>query len=82
MPTKPIPVDATMRDPDQRAAIRHKLDEKGMSLSSSDSFERAFTRIKEAASHNGEVTDDRLRAIVDEAESSMEVFRGVADSYR
>jgi hypothetical protein len=82
MTTNPITVDTTMQDPDQRAAFRHALDERGMVLTSSDSFERAFSRTKEAASRNGVVTSARLRAIVDEAESSMEIFQGVADSYR
>ena len=81
MTTNPITVDNTMQDPDQREAFRHALDERGMILTSSDSFERAFSRTKEA-SRNGVVTGARLRAIVDEAESGMEIFQGVADSYR
>lgn len=82
MTTKPITVDNTMQDPDQRAAFQHALDERGMTMTSSDSFERAFARTKAAASRNGIVTGARLRAIVDEAESGMEIFQGVADSYR
>ena len=80
--TRTITVDQNQMDREQRAAFKHDLDEMGVTLKSSSSFERAFTRAKEVADHNGEVTGDRLQAIVDEAESGMEIFQGVADSYR
>jgi isopropylmalate/homocitrate/citramalate synthase len=77
-----ITLDKTQMDGEQRAAFKDALDEMGVTLSSSPSFERAFSRTKQAASRNGEVTGARLRAILDEVESGMETFRGVADSFR
>lgn len=80
--TRTITFDRTMQDGDQRAAFQSALDDMGVAFTSSSSFERAFSRTKEAADRNGEVRGDRLQAIVDEVESGMEVFQGVADSYR
>lgn len=80
--TRTITFDRTQRDGEQRAAFRHALDDMGVTLESSSSFERAFARIKEAADSNGEVRGDRLQAIVDEVESGMAVFQGVTDSFR
>lgn len=80
--TRTITFDRTQQDGEQRAAFRHALDDMGVTLKSSSSFERAFARTKEAADNDGRVRGDRLRAIVDEAESGMEVFKGVADSFR
>ena len=54
----------------------------GVTLTSSSAFERAFSRSKAAADSKGQIRGDRLRAIVDEAESGMEVFREVSDSFR
>lgn len=71
-----------MQDGDQRAAFQHALDDMGVTLASSSSFERAFTRLKAAADNEGHVSGARFRAIVDEVESGMEVFQGVADSFR
>ncbi|HSM45598.1 MAG TPA: hypothetical protein VK969_11330 [Acidimicrobiia bacterium] len=80
--TRTITFDRTMQDGDQRAAFRHALDDMGVTLASSSSFERAFTRVKAAADHEGHVSGARFRAIVDEVESGMEVFQGVADTFR
>lgn len=80
--TRTITFDKTMQDGDQRAAFQHALDDMGVTLASSSSFERAFTRIKEAADNDGHVSRARFQAIVDEVESGMEVFQGVADSFR
>jgi hypothetical protein len=80
--TKNITVDQNKMDGEQRADFKHDLDEMGVTLTSSSSFERAFSRAKQVAGDKGEVTGDRLQAIVDEAESGMEIFQGVADSYR
>jgi hypothetical protein len=77
-----INLDKTLMDGEQRAAFKNALDDMGMTLTSSSSFERAFSRTKQAAGRNGMVTGARLRAIVDEVESGMEIFQGVADSYR
>jgi isopropylmalate/homocitrate/citramalate synthase len=77
-----INLDKTQRDGEQRAAFRNAVDEMGMTFTDSSSFERAFSRTKQAASRNGAVTGAQLQAIVDEAESGMEIFRGVADSFR
>lgn len=80
--TRTITLDNTMKDGEQRAVFRDALDQMGVTLNSSSSFERAFARIKDAADQNGEVPGDRLQAIVDDVVSGMEVFQGVADSYR
>ena len=80
--TRTITFDKTMHDGEQRAAFKHALDDMGVTLASSSSFERAFARIKEAADSNGQIRGDRLQAIVDEVESGMEVFKGVTDSFR
>jgi isopropylmalate/homocitrate/citramalate synthase len=77
-----INLDKTLRDSEQRAAFRNAVDEMGMTFTDSSSFERAFSRTKQAASSSGAVTGAQLQAIVDEAESGMEIFRGVADSFR
>jgi hypothetical protein len=77
-----INLDKTLMDGEQRAAFKNALDDMGVSLTSSSSFEHAFSRTKAAAGRSGVVTGARLKAIVDEVESGMEIFRGVADSYR
>lgn len=71
-----------MKDGEQRAAFQSALDEMGVTFTSASSFERAFARTKEAADASGEVPGARLQAIVDDVVSGMEVFQGVADSYR
>lgn len=71
-----------MQDREQRAAFKHALDDMGVTLTSSSSFERAFSRSKAAADRNGAIGHDRLQAIVDEVESGMEVFQEVSDSFR
>lgn len=80
--TRTITFDNTMQDGEQRLAFKSALDEMGVNFASSSAFERAFSRTKEAAERDGRVTGARLAAIVDEAESGMEIFQGVADSYR
>jgi len=80
--TRTISFDKSMQDGEQRLAFQSALDEMGVNFASSSSFERAFSRTKEAAGRDGWVTGARLEAIVDEVESGMEIFRGVADSYR
>lgn len=79
--TNPITIDTTQREHEQRRAFRDALGRMDVTLSTS-SFERAFARTREVADENGEVPGDRLRAIVDDVISGMEVFQGVADSYR
>jgi hypothetical protein len=80
--TRTITFDKEMLDGEQRLAFKSALDDMGVKFASSSSFERAFSRTKEAATQNGQVTGARLQAIVDEVESGMEIFQGVADSYR
>lgn len=80
--TRTITFDMKMKDGEQRAAFQSALNEMGVSFTSNSSFERAFARTKDAADQNGEVTGDRLQAIVDDVVSGMEVFQGVADSFR
>ena len=80
--TRTITFDNEMLDGEQRLAFKNALDDMGVTFTSSSSFERAFSRTKEAADRNGQVNGARLQAIVDEVESGMEIFQGVADSYR
>jgi hypothetical protein len=80
--TRTITFDKEMHDGEQRLAFKSALDDMGVTFASSSSFERAFSRTKRAATHSGQVTGARLQAIVDEVESGMEIFQGVADSYR
>lgn len=80
--TRTITFDKTLRDRAQRVAFKHALDDMGVTLTSSSSFERVFSRIKAAADSSGEIRGDRLQAIVDEVEAGLEVFRGVSDSFR
>jgi len=79
---KAITFDTTQRDTELRAAFQRALDEMGITLTSSKSFERAFARTREAAEQSNQLTGERLREIIDEVVSGMEVFQGVADSYR
>ncbi len=64
-----------------RADLAHALEEMGVSLYPS-SFELAFARMQEAADQSGEVSDERIKGIVDEVISGMEILQGVADSFR
>jgi len=80
--TRTITFDNKMKDGEQRAAFQSALEEMGVSFTSASSFERAFARTKDAVDENGEVTGERLQAIVDDVVSGMEVFQGVADSFR
>jgi hypothetical protein len=79
--TKPIKLDKNLEDREQRAVFQHALDEMGVTLTSSSSFERAFARTKDAADQNGQVRGDRLQAIVDDVVSGMEMLQGVAESF-
>ena len=80
--TNAITFDPTQRESQLREAFQHALDERGIALNSSKSFERAFARALEAADHSNQVSAERLAEIVDDVVSGMEVFQGVADSYR
>jgi hypothetical protein len=80
--TRTITLDKGLQDGEQRAAFQTALDEMGVTFTSASSFERAFARTKDAADVNGQVPGERLQAIVDDVVSGMEVFQGVADSYR
>lgn len=77
-----IRFDTTLQDSDLREAFQRALDEIGVTLTSSKSFERAFARTREAAERSSRLTDDQLREIVDDVVSGMEVFQDVADSFR
>ena len=63
-----------------RAAFKHALAEMEISLNGA-SFETAFGKMKEVADQTGEVTRDRLQAIVDEVVSGDEMIRDVVDSF-
>ncbi len=63
-----------------RAAFKHALAEMEVSLNG-PSFETAFAKMKEVADQTGEVTRERLQAIVDEVVSGDEMIRDVVDSF-
>ena len=64
-----------------RAAFKHALDQMEITLDRG-AFERAFARMKEVADQVGEVSEDRLHAIVDEVVAGTEILQGVAESFR
>lgn len=64
-----------------RAAFKHALAKMDVSLTGT-SFETAFGRMKEVADRSGEVTEDRMREIVDEVTSGDEMIRDVVDSFQ
>jgi isopropylmalate/homocitrate/citramalate synthase len=79
--TKPITIDTTKREHEQREAFQGALSQMGITLPSK-SFDRAFARIRQIAGDDGKIPGDRLQSIMDDVVSGMEVFQGVADSYR
>ena len=64
-----------------RAAFKHSLAHLGIDLGHT-AFEKAFGRMKEIADRSGAISEDQLRAIVDDVVSGMEVLDGVAASFR
>ncbi|MFZ0627605.1 MAG: 2-isopropylmalate synthase, partial [Acidimicrobiia bacterium] len=64
-----------------RAAFKHSLEKIGVQLSG-ESFERAFSKMKETADRFGEVSLHQIGRIVDDVVSDMEVLDGVAASFR
>jgi 2-isopropylmalate synthase len=63
-----------------RAAFKHSLTEIGIDLNGT-AFEKAFTRMKDVADHVGEVSQERIRLIVEEVVSGVEVLDGVSASF-
>ena len=63
-----------------RAAFKHSLTEIGIDLYGT-AFEKAFTRMKDVADHIGEVSQERIRLIVEEVVSGVEVLDGVSASF-
>jgi 2-isopropylmalate synthase len=63
-----------------RAAFKHSLAEIGIDLDGT-AFEKAFTRMKDVADHVGEVSQERIRLIVEEVVSGVEVLDGVSASF-
>lgn len=63
-----------------RAAFRYSLAEIGIDLNGT-AFEKAFTRMKDVADHVGEVSQERIRLIVEEVVSGVEVLDGVSASF-
>jgi 2-isopropylmalate synthase len=64
-----------------RAAFKHSLAQLGIDLGHT-AFEKAFGCMKEIADRSGAISEDQLRAIVDEVVSEMEVLDGVVASFR
>lgn len=63
-----------------RAAFKHSLAEIGIELNGT-AFEKAFMRMKGVADQAGEVSRDRIRLIVEEVVSGVEVLDGVSASF-
>ena len=63
-----------------RAAFKHSLAEIGIDLNGT-AFEKAFTRMKDVADDVGEVSQERIRLIVEEVVSGVEVLDGVSASF-
>jgi 2-isopropylmalate synthase len=63
-----------------RAAFRHSLDAMGIQLSTR-AFEQAFARMKDLADQSGEVSNEQIRAIVEDVLSGIEVTDGVAATF-
>ncbi len=64
-----------------RAALKHSLATMGVDLNQA-AFEKAFLTMKKAADVQGEVSEAQLKAIVDDVVTGMEMFEGVAESFR
>ncbi|MGH8913932.1 MAG: 2-isopropylmalate synthase [Acidimicrobiia bacterium] len=64
-----------------RAALKHSLDQIGIELNDT-AFEQAFARMKDLADQAGEVSQDQIRLIAEDAASGIEVLDGVAASFR
>jgi 2-isopropylmalate synthase len=64
-----------------RAAFKHSLATMGVDLNP-PAFEQAFTQLKAAADKQGEVNEAQMRWIVDDVVSRLEMFEGVAESFR
>jgi 2-isopropylmalate synthase len=64
-----------------RAALKHSLATMGVDLTPT-AFEKAFLNMKKAADVQGEVSETQLRGIVDDVVTGMEMFEGVAESFR
>ena len=64
-----------------RAAFKHCLATMEVDLNPT-AFEKAFLQMKKAADVQGEVSESQVRAIVDEVVTGMEMFEGVAESFR
>ncbi len=63
-----------------RAAFKHSLAEIGIDLSGT-AFEKAFAKMKGVADETGEVSPERIRLIVEEVVSGVEVMDGVSASF-
>jgi 2-isopropylmalate synthase len=63
-----------------RAAFKHSLAEIGIDLSGT-AFEKAFAKMKDVADETGEVSPERIRLIVEEVVSGVEVMDGVSASF-
>jgi 2-isopropylmalate synthase len=64
-----------------RAAFKHSLAVMGVDLNPV-LFEQAFTQLKAAADQQGMVNEAQMRWIVDDVVSRMDMFEGVAESFR
>lgn len=65
----------------QRARFKRSLSAMNVVLSPY-AFEVALARVKTAAERNGELTQSKIKAIVDDVLSSSEILQGVAESFR
>lgn len=65
----------------ERARLKRSL--KAMSVTLSPyAFEVAYARVSTARARGADLTDDQLKAIIDDVLSSSEILQGVAESFR
>lgn len=68
-------------DQHDRDQLSRTLSEMNVGLSTA-SFERAYTRVRQAEAQGGAVTKAQLRSIVDEVVTGTETLEEVAESFR
>ena len=68
-------------DQEDRDRLSKALRELNIGLSSA-SFDRAYTRVRQAEARTGSLSETLLRSIVDDVVTGTETLEGVADSFR
>jgi isopropylmalate/homocitrate/citramalate synthase len=68
-------------DQQDRDRLSNALNELNIGLSSV-SFDRAYTRVRQAETRGGSLSETQLRSIVDDVVTGTETLEGVAESFR